>query len=109
MTTRQYKRLKGLKKEKLRDNMSTLELVLNMLAEATTTEISKRKGPETFSENVEIARAGGKVAGDARKAVETQTGVPVITSQNAAHLNQVVTDMIEGMISEEKGNSGTDK
>lgn len=100
MTTRQYKRLKGLKKENLRDNMTTLELVLNMLAEATTTEISKQKEPETFAENVEIARAGGKVAGDARKAVETQTGVPVITSQNAAQLNQVVTDMIEGVASE---------
>ncbi len=99
MTTKQYKRLKGLKKENLRDNMSTLELVLNMLAEATTTEISKRKEPETFAENIEIARAGGKVAGDARKAVETQTGVPVITSQNAAQLNQVVTDMIEGVAS----------
>lgn len=98
MTTRQYKRLKGLKKENLRDNMTTLELVLNMLAEATTTEISKQKEPETFAENVEIARAGGKVAGDARKAVETQTGVPVITSQNAAQLNQVVTDMIEGVV-----------
>lgn len=100
MTTRQYKRLKGLKKENLRDNMTTLELVLNMLAEATTTEISKQKEPETFAENVEIARAGGKVAGDARKAVETQTGLPVITSQNAAQLNQVVTDMIEGVASE---------
>ena len=100
MTTRQYKRLKGLKKENLRDNMSTLELVLNMLAEATTTEISKQRGPETFAENIEIARAGGKVAGDARKAVETQTGVPVITSQNAVQLNQVVTDMIEGVASE---------
>ena len=100
MTTRQYKHLKGLKKENLRDNMTTLELVLNMLAEATTTEISKQKEPETFAENVEIARAGGKVAGDARKAVETQTGVPVITSQNAAQLNQVVTDMIEGVVSE---------
>ena len=100
MTTRQYKRLKGLKKENLRDNMTTLELVLNMLAEATTTEISKQKEPETFAENVEIARAGGQVAGDARKAVETQTGVPVITSHNAAQLNQVVTDMIEGVASE---------
>ena len=100
MTTRQYKRLKGLKKENLRDNMSTLELVLNMLAEATTTEISKQKGPETFAQNIEIARAGGKVAGDARKAVETQTGVPVITSQNAAQLSQVVADMIEEVASE---------
>ena len=84
----------------LRDNMSTLELVLNMLVEATTTEISKRKEPETFAENIEIARAGGKVAGDARKAVETQTGVPVITSQNEAQLNQVVTDMIKGVVSD---------
>ena len=108
MTTRQYKRLKGLKKENLRDNMTTLELVLNMLAEATTTEISKQKEPETCAENVEIARAGGKVAGDARKAVETQTGVPVITSQNAAQLNQVVTDMIEGVGAEETGASDTD-
>lgn len=102
MTTRQYKRFKGLKKENLRDNMTTLELVLNMLAEATTTEISKQKGPETFAENVDIARAGGKVAGDARKAVEAQTGVPVITSQNAAQLNQVVTDMIEGVVTEQE-------
>ena len=96
MTTRQYKSFKGLKKENLRDNMTTLELVLNMLAEATTTEISKQKSPETFSENIDVARAGGKVAGDARKAIESQTGVPVITSKNAAQLNQVVTDLLEG-------------
>ncbi len=96
MTTRQYKSFKGLKKENLRDNMTTLELVLNMLAEATTTEISKQKAPETFSENIDVARAGGKVAGDARKAIESQTGVPVITSKNAVQLNQVVTDLLEG-------------
>ena len=96
MSTRQYKNLKGLKKENLRDNMTTLELVLNMLAEATTTEISKQKAPETFSENIDVARAGGKVAGDARKAIESQTGVPVITAKNAAQLNQVVTDLLEG-------------
>ena len=96
MSTRQYKSLKGLKKENLRDNMTTLELVLNMLAEATTTEISKQNSPETFSENIDVARAGGKVAGDARKAIESQTGVPVITSKNAAQLNQVVTDLLEG-------------
>ena len=95
MNTRQYKNLKGLKKENLRDNMTTLELVLNMLAEATTTEISKQKAPEGFRENVEVARSGGKVAGDARKAIEQQTGVPVITSKNAAQLNQVVTNLIE--------------
>ena len=95
MNTRQYKNFKGLKKENLRDNMTTLELVLNMLAEATTTEISKQKAPEGLQENVEVARSGGKVAGDARKAIEQQTGVPVITSKNAAQLNQVVTNLIE--------------
>lgn len=94
MSTRQYKNLKGLKKENLRDNMTTLELVLNMLAEATTTEISKQKLPETLSENIDVARAGGKVAGDARKAIEAQTGVPVITARNASQLGQVVADML---------------
>ena len=95
MNTRQYKNLKGLKKENLRDNMTTLELVLNMLAEATTTEISRQKAPEGLRENVEVARSGGKVAGDARKAIERQTGVPVITSKSAAQLNQVVSNLIE--------------
>ena len=95
MNTRQYKNLKGLKKENLRDNMTTLELVLNMLAEATTTEISKQKAPATFSENLSIAREGGEAAGIARKAVEERTGVPVISSKNAAQLNQVVTNLIE--------------
>ena len=95
MNTRQYKNLKGLKKENLRDNMTTLELVLNMLAEATTTEISKQKAPEGLRENVEVARSGGKVAGDARKAIEQQTGVPVIASKSAAQLNQVVSNLIE--------------
>ena len=95
MNTRQYKNLKGLKKENLRDNMTTLELVLNMLAEATTTEISRQKAPEGLRENVEVARSGGKVAGDARKAIERQTGVPVITSKSAAQFNQVVTNLIE--------------
>ncbi len=97
MTTRQYKRLKGLKKENLRDNMSDLELVLNMLAEATTTEFSKQRQPETFQKNLDTARAGGAVAGRTRKDIESQSGVPVITSQNAAQLNRVVTDMIEGV------------
>lgn len=95
MSTRQYKNLKGLKKENLRDNMTTLELVLNMLAEATTTEISKQKLPETLSENIDVARAGGKVAGDARKAIEAQTGVPVITAQNASQLGQIVANILE--------------
>lgn len=107
MTTRQYKTLKGLTKENLRDNMTTLELVLNMLAEATTTEISKQKEPTTFSENIETARAGGKVAGDARKAIEAQTGVPVITSKNAAQLSQVVVDMIEGNVASSGEDAGS--
>lgn len=102
MSTRQYKNLKGLKKENLRDNMTTLELVLNMLAEATTTEISKQKVPATLSENIDVARAGGKVAGDARKAIETQTGVPVITSKNAAQLSEVVTNLLEDAGNKEK-------
>ena len=95
MNTRQYKNLKGLKKENLRDNMTTLELVLNMLAEATTTEISKQKAPATFSENLSVAREGGEAAGIARKAVEERTGVPVISAKNVAQLNQVVTKLIE--------------
>ena len=98
MSTRQYKNLKGLKKENLRDNMTTLELVLNMLAEATTTEISKQKAPSTFSENMAIAREGGEAAGIARKAVEERTGVPVITAKNAAQLSQVVTDLLESAV-----------
>lgn len=100
MSTRQYKNLKGLKKENLRDNMTTLELVLNMLAEATVTEISKQKAPSTFSENIAVAREGGEAAGIARKAVEERTGVPVITPKNAAQLNQVVTDLLEGTVSD---------
>ena len=92
----QRKNLKGLKKENLRDNMTTLELVLNMLAEATTTEIPKQKAPSTFSENIAVAREGGEAAEIARKAVEERTDVPVITSKNAAQLNQVVTDLLEG-------------
>ena len=102
MSTRQYKNLKGLKKENLRDNMTTLELVLNMLAEATTTEISKQKAPATLSENIDVARTGGKVAGDARKAIETQTGVPVITSKNAAQLSEVVTNLLEDAVDMDK-------
>ena len=103
MSTRQYKNLKGLKKENLRDNMTTLELVLNMLAEATTTEISKQKAPSTFSEDMTVAREGGEAAGIARKAVEERTGVPVITSKNAAQLNQVVTDLLEGAVADMSG------
>ena len=97
MTTRQYKNYKGLKKENLRDNMSTLELVLNMLAEATTTEISKQKQPESFEENRMVAIEGGEAAGEARLAVEKRTGKPVITNKNAAQLQDLVTGLIESV------------
>ena len=96
MSTRQYKNLKGLKKENLRDNMTTLELVLNMLAEATTTQFSKDRKPSTFQENLEVAKAGGQVAGRTRKDIESQSNTPVISPKNAAQLNQVVTDRLEG-------------
>ena len=95
MSTRQYKNLKGLKKENLRDNMSDMELILNMLAESTSTEISKNENPSSFAESKSIAKRGGKAALEARKAVEQQTGKSVITSQNATQLNSVVTNMIE--------------
>ena len=104
MTTRQYKNLKGLKKENLRDNMSTLEIVLNMLAETTTTELSKAHQPEGFEESRIVARRGGKVAGDARRAIEADTGRPAVTAQNAAQLNVVVTDVIEGVAEADKPN-----
>ena len=95
MNTRQYKNLKGLKKENLRDNMSDMELILNMLAESTSTEISKNENPSSFAESQAIAMRGGKVAKEARLAVEQQTGKSVITSQNAAQLNTIVTNLIE--------------
>ena len=102
MSTRQYKQLKGLKKENLRDNMSTMEIVLNMLAEATTTELSKAHQPEGFSESQAIARRGGSYAGRVRQDIEKDTGRPVITSQNAAQLNAVVVDVIEGVAETKK-------
>lgn len=104
MTTRQYKNLKGLKKENLRDNMSTLEIVLNMLAETTTTELSKAHQPEGFEESRIVARRGGKVAGDARRAIEADTGRPAVTAENAAQLNAVVTDVIQGVAEADKPN-----
>jgi hypothetical protein len=95
MTTREYKSLKRLTKENLRDNMTTLELVLNMLAEATTTEISKVQEPETFAENKEVAKSGGGIAGSARLAVEAVTGKPVITEKNSVDFSQLVSDVSE--------------
>jgi hypothetical protein len=93
MTTKQYKRFKSLKKENLRDNMSTLELVLNMLAEATTTEISKTNKPKTFGENQAVAKRGGKIAGNARQEIEKDTGKPVITRKNAVDFSKLLSDM----------------
>ena len=109
MTTRQYKKLKGLKKENLRDNMSTMEIVLNMLAEATTTELSKAHQPGGFSESQKIARRGGSYAGQVRRDIENDTGRPVITSQNAAQLNAVVVDMIESVAKTEKTDNDENK
>ncbi|MBR6633185.1 MAG: Bro-N domain-containing protein [Clostridia bacterium] len=102
LTTRKYKNLKGLTKENLRDNMSTLELVLNMLAEATTTELSKKEQPQSFDDNVKIAREGGSIAGDTRKAIEKRTGDPIITPKNATELNQVVVDLIENISNDDE-------
>ena len=94
MNTRQYKNLKGLKMENLRDNMSDLELVLTMLAEASTTDIAKAEQPQGFDENQKVARRGGNVAGVARKALEAETGRPVVTAQNAESFRQLVTDIV---------------
>ncbi len=101
MNTRQYKKFKGLTKENLRDNMSTAEIVFNMLAEVSATELSKAEQPNTFEDNRKVAQRGGQVAGNARKEIEHQTGKPIITSQNAAQLNEVVTNLIEGIASED--------
>ena len=105
MTTRQYKKLKGLKKENLRNNMSTIEIVLNMLAEATTTELSKAHQPEGFSESQKIARRGDSYAGQVRQDIENDTGYPVVTSQNAAQLNAVVVDTIENVAKKPDNNA----
>lgn len=89
MNSREYKKLKGLHKENLRDNMSNLELVLNMLAEATTTEIAKKEKPRGLSANIRVAREGANVAGDARKKIESKTGKPVLTGRNAKSLKKI--------------------
>lgn len=89
MNTKGYKQFKNLKKENLRDNMTNLELVLNMLAEATTTEISKEKKPQNFEESKRIAKRGGQIAGNTRKEIESSSGKKVITSQNATDLRKI--------------------
>jgi hypothetical protein len=93
MTTRQYKDFKNLKKENLRDNMSTLELVLNMLAEATTTELTQTIDPQGLEENKAVAKEGGTVAGNARKDIEARTGKPVITSKNALNFSKLIDEV----------------
>lgn len=95
MTTRGYKNLKGLKKENLRDNMTTLEIVLNMLAEATTTELTKTTNPNGLEENRKVAKEGGSVAGNARKEIEQKTEKPVITSKNAVDLSRLIEDVVK--------------
>ncbi|KAE9535323.1 BRO family protein [Ursidibacter arcticus] len=93
MTTREYKDFKGLKKENLRDNMSTLELVLNMLAEATTTELTNITHPQGLEENKKVAQDGGSIAGDTRKAIENKTGKPIITPKNAISFAKLIEDI----------------
>lgn len=97
MTTREYKNFKGLKKENLRDHMSTMEIVLNMLAEATTTELSKVHKPEGLPENMKVAKRGGTYAGQVRKDIEKDTGNPIITSQNAKQLQNTLKNTIESV------------
>ena len=100
MTTRQYKNLKGLKKENLRDNMSDTELVLTMLAETATRDISKSENPNGFNESRKVATRGGKIAGNARKELESETGEPVITPKNASELGLLVRELIEEIASQ---------
>ena len=95
MTTREYKDFKGLKKENLRDNMSTTELILNMLAETATKDIAEAKNPQGLEENKQVAQDGGSIAGDARKSIEARTGKPVITSKNAIDLVRLISDVMK--------------
>ena len=105
MTTRQYKRLKGLKKENLRDNMTTTEIILNMLAETATRDLSANEQPEGFRPSMEVAKRGGRIAGNARRELESELGHSVISDKNAAQLNEVVTEMIEGVVEEMDGDT----
>ena len=95
MTTREYKDFKGLKKENLRDNMSTTELILNMLAETATKDIAEATNPQGLDENKQVAQDGGSIAGDARKSIEARTGKPVITSKNAIDLGRLIRDVVK--------------
>ena len=95
MTTREYKNFKGLKKENLRDNMSTTELILNMLAETATKDIAEATNPQGLEENKQVAQDGGSIAGDARKSIEDRTGKPIITSKNAIDLGRLISDVVK--------------
>lgn len=95
MTTREYKDFKGLKKENLRDNMSTTELILNMLAETATKDIAEATNPQGLDENKQVAQDGGSIAGDARKSIEARTGKLVITSKNAIDLGRLISDVVK--------------
>ena len=95
MRTREYKDFKGLKKENLRDNMSTTELILNMLAETATKDIAEATNPQGLDENKKAAQDGGSIAGDARKSIEARTGKPVITSKNAIDLGRLISDVVK--------------
>lgn len=106
MTTRQYKDLKGLKKENLRDNMSTTELILNMLAETATKDIAKSSNPQGLEENKKVAKRGGNIAGNARREIETETGKPVITSQNAIDFGKLIDDVTKTI---DKGDTNNGK
>ena len=106
MTTRQYNDLKGLKKENLRDNMSTTELILNMLAETATKDIAESTNPQGLEENKKVAKRGGSIAGNARKEIETETGKPVITSKNAIDFGKLIDDVTKTI---DKGDKNNDK
>ena len=104
MTTREYKDYKGLKKQNLRDNMSTMEIVLNMLAEATTTELTKASNPSGLEENKVVAKEGGSIAGNARKEIENKTGKSVITSKNAIDFAKIIEEIPNNLIENKKKN-----
>ena len=104
MTTREYKDYKGLKKQNLRDNMTTTEIILNMLAEAATKDIANATHPQGLEENKKVAKDGGSIAGNARREIEKRTGKPVITSKNAIDFSRLISDIIKSAEEDEKNN-----
>ena len=104
MTTRQYKDYKGLKRQNLRDNMTTTEIILNMLAEAATKDIANATHPQGLEENKKVAKDGGSIAGNARREIEERTGKPVITSKNAIDFSRLISDIIKSAEENEKNN-----